>query len=93
MQGTYINRGRKIICLVAKKSNFNAAVVHASVSWSIFPSFTTPTWQGNSRSSDLKGGETGRGEGSERKRWRQGETGQETDLNGQKEHNFPFLKL
>lgn len=68
VQGTYINRDRKIICLVAKKSNFNAAVVHASVSWSIFPSFTTPTWQGNSRSSDLKEGETGRGEGRERER-------------------------
>lgn len=51
-----------------QKSNFNAAVVHASVSWSIFPSFTTPTWQGNSRSSDLKEGETGRGEGRERER-------------------------
>lgn len=63
VHGTYINRDRKIICLVAKKSNFNAAVVHASVSRSIFPSFTTPTWQGNSRSSDLKEGETGRGEG------------------------------
>lgn len=93
VQGTYINLNRKIICLVPKESNFNAAVVHASVSCSIFPSFTTPTWQGNSRSSDLKAGETGRGEGRERKRWRQGETGQETDSDGQKQHNLPFLKL
>lgn len=30
---------------------------------SIFLSFTTPTWQGNSQSSDLKEGETGRGGG------------------------------
>lgn len=65
VQRTYTNCDLKIICLVAKKSNFNAAVLHASVSWSIFPSFTTPTWQGNSQSSDLKEGETGRGEGRE----------------------------
>lgn len=61
----HIQTDLKIICLDAKKSNFNAAVLHASVSWSIFPSFTTPTWQGNSQSSDLKEGETGRGEGRE----------------------------
>lgn len=73
VKGTYINRDRKIICLVAKKSNFNAGAVHASVTWSIFPSFTTPTWQGNSRSSDLKEGETGRGEGRGRERGGDGE--------------------
>lgn len=73
MQRTYTNRDLKIICLDAKKSNFNAAVLHASVSLSIFPSFTTPTWQGNSQSSDLKEGETGRGEGREREGERGGE--------------------
>lgn len=68
VRGTYINPDRKITCLVAKESNFNAAAVHASVRWSIFPSLTTPTWQGNSRSSDLKEGETGRGEGRTREK-------------------------
>lgn len=39
---------------------------------SIFPSFTPPTWQGNSQSSDLKEGETGRG-GGERGKERAGD--------------------
>lgn len=58
-----------MIALVAKKPSLSAAVVyaHVSVSVCIFPSFTTPTWQGNSQSSDLKERETGRG-GGERDR-------------------------
>lgn len=60
---TPIDHDRKIISLVAMKTNFNTAVVHESVSLCIFPSYTPPTWQGNSQSSDLKEGETGRGGG------------------------------
>lgn len=41
-------------------------MVNVRASVCIFPSFATPTWQGNSQSSDLKGGRNrkrGRGEG------------------------------
>ena len=64
--------------------------VSVNVMSCIFPSFTTPTWQGNSQSSDLKGRETGRG-GGKREREREervlAEARQETDSDGQKQGN------
>ena len=54
----------------------------------IFPSFTTPTWQGNSQSSDLKKGETGRG-GGEREidGFSRSRTREETASDGQRRGN------
>lgn len=49
-----------------KQTKKNATMVNVRASVCIFPSFATPTWQGNSQSSDLKGGRNrkrGRGEG------------------------------
>lgn len=63
-----INSDSKIIRQAAKKLILNTAMVYGNVCVRVcvdmFPSFTTPTWQDYSQSSDLNEGETGR-EGGE----------------------------